>query len=272
MTSQEGAAVTAARQGEATATQRYGAVKSADRTVELLELLATGRRMSLTELHRALRYPKSSLFMLLQTLVARGWVDTDPDRSAYGLGVRALQAGASYLDHDPVVRAVVRTLERLRDELDATFFLARLDGPDVVHLANLPARHHPSSVPRIGRGVPAYGSAAGKMLLALRGWPEVDAMLPAPLAALTPRTVTSRPELRVQLDRIRTARVAVEREEAVPGVAGIAVPLPLREPAQDAIGCSVRLNRLTEPYASHLIDALRASAHRVTELPRLTPP
>ena len=50
-------------------TARPGAVKSADRTVELLEVLsASDRRLTLTELHRELSYPKSSLYMLLQTL------------------------------------------------------------------------------------------------------------------------------------------------------------------------------------------------------------
>jgi len=261
--------VTTARSAEGTSA-RVGVVKSADRTVELLELLADGRRLSLTELHRALRYPKSSLFMLLQTLVARGWVEADPDRTAYSLGVRALQAGASYLDHDPVVRSVVRSLERLRDEFDATFYLARLDGPDLVHLANLPARHHPASVPRIGRRVPAYGTAAGKILLAHRTWSEVDALLPAPLPALTSRTVAGRAALRAQLDRFRVSRFALEREEAVPGVASIAVTFPGRSPAVDAVGCSVQLPRLTEPYATRLVEALQASANRVAELPPRT--
>ena len=55
---------------EAVTPARPGAVKSADRTVELLEVLsASDRRLTLTELHRELSYPKSSLYMLLQTLV-----------------------------------------------------------------------------------------------------------------------------------------------------------------------------------------------------------
>ncbi len=55
-----------------------GAVKSADRTIELLELLAGySEPLTLSEIHRELSYPKSSLFVLLRTLVARGWVETD---------------------------------------------------------------------------------------------------------------------------------------------------------------------------------------------------
>src|SRR5262245_32664827 len=122
---------------------RPAAVKSADRTVELLEVLASfDRRLTLTELHRELSYPKSSLYMLLQTLVARGWIEVDPDRGTYGIGVRALLVGTSYLDHDPVVRTAIRLMEQVRLEINETVHLARLDGPNVVYLASRESEHH----------------------------------------------------------------------------------------------------------------------------------
>src|SRR4051794_23307195 len=80
----------AARNGAAPS----GAVKSADRTVELLELLAGySEPLTLSEIHRELAYPKSSLFVLLRTLVARGWVETDRRGTGYSIGVRALLVG-----------------------------------------------------------------------------------------------------------------------------------------------------------------------------------
>ena len=70
---------------------RPNAVKSADRTVELLEVLsASDRPLTLTELHRELSYPKSSLYMLLQTLVARGW---GRGRAAHRRQLLSLRAG-----------------------------------------------------------------------------------------------------------------------------------------------------------------------------------
>ena len=64
------------------------AVKSADRTVELLELLSrTSEPLTLSEIQRELSYPKSSLFVLLRTLVARGWVETDRRGTGYSLSL-----------------------------------------------------------------------------------------------------------------------------------------------------------------------------------------
>ncbi|MGW8882690.1 helix-turn-helix domain-containing protein, partial [Streptomyces mirabilis] len=53
-------------------------VKSAVRTVELLEYFAGRPGMhSLAAVQEAVGYPKSSLYMLLRTLVELGWVETD---------------------------------------------------------------------------------------------------------------------------------------------------------------------------------------------------
>jgi DNA-binding IclR family transcriptional regulator len=259
----------AAPGGEPAASARYGTVKSADRTVELLELLAMAeRRLTLTELHRELNYPKSSLFMLLQTLVARGWVEADRDRTAYGIGVRALLVGTSYLDHDPVVRVAVRVLERMRDQVDGTFHLARLDGPDVVYLASRGSRHHLPRASRLGRRAPAASTALGKILLAQRPWAEVDALLPVPLPPLTPRTVTDRVQLRAQLARVRAGGYSFDREENTPGLCCFGVAVATRAPVVDALGCSVPLERLTDQYGRQVVEALLTGARQLTDLLR----
>ncbi|CAM5610514.1 hypothetical protein SGLAM104S_08195 [Streptomyces glaucescens] len=75
-------------------------VKSAARTVELLELLSArgDRPARLQELADELGVPRSSMYALLQTLISRGWVRTDITGSLYGIGIRALLTGTGYLD------------------------------------------------------------------------------------------------------------------------------------------------------------------------------
>lgn len=63
-------------------------VKSADRTLDLLEALAgAAGPQGFAELSRDLGIPKSSLFHLLGTLIERGYVCRDPD-NRYRLGPR----------------------------------------------------------------------------------------------------------------------------------------------------------------------------------------
>src|SRR6476646_4743073 len=66
-------------------------VKSAARTVELLELLAArgNQPTRLRELSEALGAPRSSIYALLRTLVDRRWVRTDATGTLYSIGIHA---------------------------------------------------------------------------------------------------------------------------------------------------------------------------------------
>lgn len=130
-------------------------VKSAVRTVELLEYFAGRPGMhSLAAVQEAVGYPKSSLYMLLRTLVELGWVETDATGTRYGIGVRALLVGTSYIDGDEVVAAARPTLDRLSDDTTETIHLARLDGTNVVYLATRQSQHYLRPFTRVGRRLP----------------------------------------------------------------------------------------------------------------------
>lgn len=240
------------------------AVKSADRTVLLLEVLAASRdALTLTELQQRLEMPKSSLYMLLQTLVARGWLSCDARLGTYGIGVRALLVGTSYLDHDRVLQAAARVISELCGKIDETVHLARLDGCDVVYLASRESQHHLRVISRVGRRVPAHATSLGKALLATRSNAEVDALLPDKLATLTPNTVRSRRALHRQLDGFRTLGYAFEREENTPGLCCYAIALTHATPALDAISCSVPVVRLDRKHERDVVNGLFDAARRI---------
>src|SRR5579859_2507288 len=88
-------------------------VKSARRTIELLEAFADNRAWtSLAELHVRTGFPRSSLHGLLRTLHELGWIEADEAGTKFRLGVRALICGTAYLDRDPVIRLATEALER----------------------------------------------------------------------------------------------------------------------------------------------------------------
>ncbi|BFO20448.1 hypothetical protein SHKM778_68360 [Streptomyces sp. KM77-8] len=138
-------------------------VKSAVRTVELLEYFAGRPGMhSLAAVQEAVGYPKSSLYMLLRTLVDLGWVETDATGTRYGIGVRALLVGTSYIDGDEVVAAARPTLDRLSDDTTETIHLARLDGTNVVYLATRQSQHYLRPFTRVGRRLPAHSTSSAR--------------------------------------------------------------------------------------------------------------
>jgi DNA-binding IclR family transcriptional regulator len=245
-------------------------VKSAVRTVELLEFLAArpDRPARIREICAALGMPRSSAHALLRTLVDAGWVRSDASGAQYAIGVRALLVGTSYLDSDPYLPLIAPFLDDLRAELDETFHIGRLDGTDIVYLATRESRQYSRSTNRVGRRLPAYACALGKALLAERFGVERDGAIPAVLTPLTPRTLTTRAELNDALDEARLRGYATDDEENTSGVRCFAVALPYQQPAQDAISASVPVSRLTPGRQREIVDALRMVCDKATRVVR----
>jgi len=230
-------------------------VKSADRTLDVLEALASGAA-SLAELANRLRIPKSSLHSILRTLDHRGWVDADASRSMYSLGMNALLIGSSYVDQDPTVFRTSDALDRLAMDTGETVHLARLELPDVVYLAKRESVHPLRMFSAIGRRLPAHATALGKVALAELPDDTVRRLLPERLPASTAHTITSREELIDHLADIRRQGYAIDAEEAGLGMRCFAVVLPFQSPAKDAISCSVPLARLDEEKERSIIELL----------------
>ena len=231
-------------------------MKSAARTVELLELLAArgDRPARLQELAEALDVPRSAMYALLQTLISRGWVRTDVTGSLYGIGIHALLTGTSYLDSDPRVRVVRPYLDEASQALGETIHMARLDGRDVAYLATRESHEYLRTISRVGRRLPAHAGALGKALLAER--PDAD--LPdGPYEPLTPRTRTTRDALAADLAEVRARGYSIDREEGVPGIVGFGFALRYEVPAQDAISCSVPVARLSAGHEERIVAVMR---------------
>lgn len=245
-------------------------VKSAVRTVELLEYLAArpDDPARLREISDALNMPRSSAHALLRTLVAQGWVRCDPSGTLYGIGIRALLVGTSYLDSDPYLPLITPFLDDLRQDLDETFHLGRLDGTDVVYLATRESKQYTRAANRVGRRLPAYTTALGKSLLAERFGTDRDEHIPGALRALTANTVVDRDALDAVLDEVRVRGYAVDNEENTEGLRCFAVALRYCTPAQDAISCSVPVGRLTREREREIVDALSTMGDKVSRVVR----
>lgn len=230
-------------------------VKSADRTLEILESLARGGA-GLAELAAQLGIPKSSLHSILRTLEHRGWVETDANRSHYRLGMSALLIGSSYVDQDPTVLRTSDTMDLLAAETGETIHLARLEAPDVVYMAKRESVHPLRMFSAIGRRLPAHATALGKAMLAELPDATLRTLLPARLPGTTHHTITSRDELIDHLGQVRAQGYAIDAEEAGIGMRCFAVTLPFQSPAKDAISCSVPLARLDAEKEQAIIDLL----------------
>jgi IclR family KDG regulon transcriptional repressor len=202
-------------------------VKSAERALNVVELLTRHPNgCTYTEIAEMLRLPKSSAFALLTTVVGTGFVDFDESSRKYVLGIKAFEAGQTWLASRDLAERAMPYMVRVRDQVNETCQLAVLDGTDNVYLAVAPAQHHLVLQSTIGSRLPAYATGLGKVLLAGLADEELEARLATlQLRPFTPKTIVNKKRL---LEKVREARqegYATDDGEYTPSVACVAVPV-----------------------------------------------
>jgi DNA-binding IclR family transcriptional regulator len=244
-------------------------VKSAERTVRILETLAASHhKLTLSELQERVGYPRSSLHALVRTLRDLKWVEADESGSAIGIGPHALLSGTAYLDKDPALPYAYEALEDLRAEVGYTIHYARRDEAHVLYLASRESRDSIRVVSRVGRRLPAHLTALGQALLSQLTNEEVDALLDGDLIAYTKNTITDRGMLHKELEEVRGRGWAFEREQGTVGVACVAATVDYRIPASDAISCSMPAELATSEELERVAEAVVAHTRRLAQMLR----
>jgi IclR family acetate operon transcriptional repressor len=198
-----------------------------DKGLRVLEALSTSGSgsESLTTLSRAVGMHRTTVFRILGTLRARGYVTRESDTDRYRLGVRVLTLAGAVLD-DLDVRQVARPLlEALRRDARELVFLSVLDRGEVVTVERLDSDQPLTLRHQIGSRRPVHCTAAGKAFLAVLPEAEREALLQKPLGAFTPRTVIRPDQIRQHLIEVRRRGFAWDDEEFLDGVRCVAAPV-----------------------------------------------
>lgn len=192
--------------------------------VEALAKSPGGR--TLAELAVALDSPKSSVLMLLRSLVASGHLVADDGH--YGLGPAMFRLAADIAAVRKLPRLVRRAMEALVTQTRETVYLAVLDREErLVTYADVIESPEPVRYAApVGTRRPLHCSAAGRLLLAYQpeGWRE-QYLRSTRLRSMTARSLTDRKSLRRRLAEIRDAGVSISIGEAVSDAAGVAAPV-----------------------------------------------
>ena len=219
-----------------------GTSASIEKALDVLRHLhAQGRACGPSEIGRALELPRSTVHRLLAALARRGFVEQDA-RGLYQPGIALVALGLGVLEREPVVAAARPVLEREAEALGETMFLAAARGGRLVVLDKVEGPGFLRAAPRVGAEIPAHATAIGKLYLAFA--PE-QVRLDTPAPSFTPRTRTGAALAR-EVARARTLGVAENREEWIPGLAGVAAPIRLSGRVVGALSATGPAARMRE--------------------------
>lgn len=211
-----------------------GSARAAERTLDLLlAFLREGRPLGISELGRAVGLPKATVHRLVSVLTVRGFLSRDPAGAQYRLGLTAFRLGAVFLTQTHVREAALPVIHALARETGETVNLNVVIDRHRVCIEKVESTHDIRHAVELGRPMPLYAGASGKVLLAHLSEAEVQAVIAAGLDRLTGRTVVEPARLRRSLADIRRRGVAVTSDERVEGAS--AVSAPVRDAAERVV-------------------------------------
>jgi IclR family transcriptional regulator, pca regulon regulatory protein len=208
---------------------------------------------------------RSTTHRYVSTLVELGFLEQVANRK-YRLGLRVTDIGLSALNATGLREHAHSFLEELRKRLSYNVSLAVLDGPEIVYVDCVRSfRQGQLQVDlglQAGSRLPAHCTALGKVLLAHLPESEQERLLEGmDLVERTPSTITTKRELRRELDQILEAGIALEDQENALGL--VAVAAPVWDQSKQAVAAidlsasssSIRVEDLAEKLGSHLLSA-----------------
>jgi len=193
---------------------------------DIVTALETEGATSVTDLSDAIERPQSVVHDYLSTLQQLGYV-IQTDGGAYGLSLRYLELGGGVREdvslHEVAKPEVNRLAERSSSELVT---LSVEQNGLCVALDVVQSERNVAYDFSEGTHFHMHSSGVGKAMLAQYGDDRVTEILDRHgMPARTENTITDRRELREELDRIREAGVAFDREEYRTGMTTISTTI-----------------------------------------------
>jgi DNA-binding IclR family transcriptional regulator len=199
------------------------------RIVEILELISKSRDyLSLSEISRLLKIPKSSAFELLYTLVETGMLDIADERlKTFKLGVKTFTIGSAFLKEQNITDVSRSILTKLMEMTNETVFLGVENNREIVYLDKLEPQNltlRPTSIP--GSTNPLTCTGIGKAILAAYTNNGVRNMYcEQDFVVKTKFSISNIDDLICDLEKIRKRGYATDDRESEEEMFCLAVPI-----------------------------------------------
>jgi len=195
------------------------------RTIAIMETLSQYQHINLENLAKETKLPKATLLRFLSTLVSLGYVYRDPT-DLYSLTLKLFSLGSHGLEHIDFISLANPVAQKLCSELGETVHMGVLEGKQAVYVLKKESSFTIRMYSRVGKTIPLYCTAIGKVLLSDMTEREFQQYLAkVTLKPFTPNTLRDEHALRAELEKVRTQGWASDDEEHEMGTLCIAAPI-----------------------------------------------
>lgn len=195
------------------------------KAVEILNAFSPHQsEWKVADLSLELGIPVPTLYRILSTLTKTGLLEKKQGDNTYVIGRSLYITGSLYLLTTDLFHAAEPVLQAVNNITgEATNVCILDDNGYIVRLLREESKHSLRHVVHVGSASPAYANAAGKALLSVLPDEGINRLYPEEkLKKLTSKTVSTKAELKRELEQIRENGYAFISEQAYVGVEAFA--------------------------------------------------
>lgn len=240
-------------------------IRSLDRSLAILRILAENEGLSLTELAEASEQAPATVYRILSTLEVHGVVEADAHQLWF-IGAEAFRIGSAFLARTNIVERGRPVLRELMVATGETANLAISDDGQVVFVSQVETLDPIRAFFRPGTRSAIHASGIGKAMMAHFAPERVAAIVREHgLPALTENTLSDPENFFRALEEIRLRGWAMDDEEHTVGMRCIAAAIfnEYREPVA-GLSVSGPSARVTRERGIALGPLIRSAADRIT--------
>lgn len=176
--------------------------RTVERAMQIMQIVSqTNKGSTLQEISEEMGIPKSSAFVIVQTLLHDGYLATTRyNDKKYKLGLKLFTLGMRYVDDLSLVDQCIQFLDPLADKYRKTAFVGIMEGDSVVYVHKYVSKDAVLASCALGSRKPVYATALGKAILANTKADVLDKILQRiSLDPVTENTITDIQKLKEDL-------------------------------------------------------------------------
>lgn len=208
-------------------------VRVLEKTLDILESIKRdGSAPGLGEVARSVAMPKATVYRILTTLEARGYLDRHVN-GGYRMSDKLFSLQRDLSPRQDLLRVAPPVMERLAQECRETVNLGTLDGGEVVVVATVESPQSVRMASKVGNRRCVHTTGLGKVLLSSMTDPEIRRLIQLKgLTRMTPNSIVTQAAMAVEIHQIRKQGFAIDNQENEMEGRCIALPIPgTRDPA-----------------------------------------
>ncbi|RMD45178.1 MAG: IclR family transcriptional regulator [Aquificota bacterium] len=207
-------------------TKKEYTVHNVDVAFSILFFVAKNPNTTISEIRKQVDTSIQQTEKILEVLVNRGYLNYNKKKKTYSLGIKNFEVGYSYLTHVDIRKIAKPYLQELGEKYKENIYLAIRSGYEIVYIDAYEVKRPVLVKSRVGKLLPMYASASGKIHLADMDEEELeDFFKHVKLIPFTRKTIIDKGKLEKHILDVKKNGYAIDDEEWEEEVRCLSVPV-----------------------------------------------